>query len=220
MSDRWWTATAVTRATPELHQVMRYAQANYARHTDWFLRHRDAGIKILVFLLSADFAITSLYFAGKVAGVLAMVGLAVVGLLSVALTWLAVISCRQSYGAALEHALLVSKTAWAMGWCSPIAVERQSPEDSAVPAASDKSIYVPRYIEDATKASTTGEFVSRHTKKRFTTYFAAKWTLIAIGTISFALAVFASASIRLHMNVGDHTSNHAVQQTAEGGGSP
>ena len=63
MSNSWFEPDATGKVNVDLKEVIRYAQAHYGRHTDWYLRHRDGGIKCLVVLLTAELAI-----AGTAAG--------------------------------------------------------------------------------------------------------------------------------------------------------
>jgi hypothetical protein len=214
-----WTTSEDSQIQIDLGQVIRYAQEHYARHTDWYLRHRDTGIKTLVILLTADFTIAGLYFADKVSGLLATCGLGVVGFLSIVLTWLAVMSCRQAYRSSVEHALLVSKAAWALGWCSPITVDQKCVKYQAAPMSADESLYVPRYIKDAKPDLSTEEFVQQCIRRRGTTYFATKWTLFLIGGVAFVIAIGITVAIYKRPNVIDVASNQAVHRIADKPGS-
>ncbi len=171
-----WAQPSTADMSNEVREMLSYARQNYACHTDWYLRHRDAGIKLLGVALIANFTIGSLYFDHKLNPYLAVTALAVLAVLSIALASLAVRSCRQAYSAALEHALLVSKTGWAMGLAQSINISEAISQSGACPAREDKSLYVPRYIKDAVDATDTETFVRNQISKRGTTYFATKWT--------------------------------------------
>jgi len=189
MSNSWFEPDATGKVNVDLKEVIRYAQAHYGRHTDWYLRHRDGGIKCLVVLLTAELAIAGVCIDGKLDKGLATMALIFASVLSVALTCLSVLSCSQAYRAALEHALLVSKAAWAMGWCTVVQVPTGISDTSKCPAPNDETLYVSRYIEDARNASDTKDFTTKHMRKWKNTYFAAKWTLILLGAAGCLVAV-------------------------------
>lgn len=184
-----WARPSEADDTDSLSHMLSYARQNYASHTDWYLRHRDTGIKILGIVLGANLTIAGLYFDRKLHFWLTVSALAILGILSLMLTRLAVRSCRQSYQAAMENALLVSKTAWAMGFGQSVPVESKFLKTGKCPVRADYSLYVPRYLKEAQEAESTDEFVSHQIRKRGTTYHAAKWTLWTIGGMALSLSV-------------------------------
>ena len=183
-----WAYPADSPVKEELHHMLSYARQNYASHTDWYLRHRDTGLKMLGVVLVANFTVGSLYFDHKLNGFLSLSALAIISLLSLVLTNLSVKACKQAYRASLENALLVTKTAWAMGFAQPIAVNKTISEATPCPAKGDKYLYVPRYIEDGMKAENSEIFISHHISKKGTTFFSTKWTLWAIGIVAHLIA--------------------------------
>jgi hypothetical protein len=46
-----------------LAEMLRFGSDNYERQTNWFLHHRDTGFRNLAAVLTAEFTVTSLYFA-------------------------------------------------------------------------------------------------------------------------------------------------------------
>jgi hypothetical protein len=184
MIEGKWTYLSDKPSELELHHMLAYARQNYASHTDWYLRHRDTGLKMLGVVLVANFTIGSLYYDHKLNAYLSLIALIILSILSLLLSNLSVKSCKQAYVAALENALLVTKTAWAMGFAHPIAIDDNYKRNTPCPAKEDEYLYVPRYIKDAIKAENTDAFVNLHSSKKGTTFFSTKWTLWAIGIVA------------------------------------
>ena len=146
--------------------------------------------------LVANVTIGGLYFDNKLPSALTVLTLGVLAVLSVALMFLATRSCKQAYSASLEHALLATKAAWAMGFAQAVDVPESVSLVNGCPAREDKSLYVPLYLKDAREATTSEAFVHTHTKKKGgTTYFAAKWTLWILGFTACIMSLALIAAI-------------------------
>jgi len=106
---------------------------------------------------------------------------------------LALLNCRKAFSAALEHALLVTKIAWAFGWTSQIVVGPDVSDDC--PASMDKSIYLERYLRDARGVGerrgsmTTELFVECNLADRGTTYRTTRLTLSILGVSAFVVGL-------------------------------
>jgi len=171
---------------PDLDSFLNFASDNFKRHTDWHLRHREAGIRMLTLLLTAEFAIVGFYYTTnfKIAFI-ALIGLAILSFLSIILTYLALMSCSQSYKASLENALLITKILWLKGLTKPIKIKFKQIDISQCPVREDETLYVPRYLHDAQKHLTTDEFVEYNMSKIGTTYFATKTSILLLGILGF-----------------------------------
>lgn len=195
-----WIRSEIAKDATPLSDILSHARENYTSHTDWYLRHRDSGFRLLGLVFVANFSIGAMLLDHKLNPWLAAATLCLLCYLALAVTILSVRSCRQAYSAALEHALLMSKIAWAAGWAQPIYVIPEILQQPLCPAAKDQSLFVPRYLEDAAAATDTKTFVAEVLAKAGTTYFTAKWTLVVIGLASgilgyslFITAVFMGA---------------------------
>ncbi len=186
--DNKWVYPSDKQGDLELHHMLTYARQNYASHTDWYLRHRDTGLKMLGVVLVANFTIGSLFFDHKLNAYLSLSALAILSFLSLILSNLSVKSCKQAYIAALENALLVTKTAWAMGFAQPIPIDKNISPNIPCPVREDEYLYVPRYIKDGINAKNTEAFVGLHSSKKGTTFFSTKWTLWAIGIVAHLIS--------------------------------
>ncbi len=174
------------KPTRDLGLLLDYARSHYVSHTDWFLRHKESGINTLGVVLTAEFAILGFYFAGNLHRIVALAGLFLLASLTLPLTKLALLSCKKAFQAALEHALLITKIVWAMGWAEKVAVDQYQSGDC--PAQKDESLYVERYLQDARGKDEdrgkidTEKFIRNNLRKTDSTYYATRITLILMGT--------------------------------------
>ena len=168
-----------------LADMLTYAREHFAHHTDWSLRHRDAGVAALGALLTAEFAVAAFAFSQPTFHApLAIATLATIAALAVPLTLLAMQSWTQSYKAALEHSALVAKVAWAMGLVHVPSGEIIHPEHGQRPLPDDLTpLFVPRYAEDAlrTDIRDTHSFVQWNLTKPGTAFQATRRTLVIMG---------------------------------------
>ena len=172
--------------SPHLQALLEYATSHYARHTDWFLRHRDIGISTLATILTAESAVGGLYLSDTIEPEVALSVISMLTLLSIPLALLPISACARSFRAALEHAALVAKIMWALGLVEHVPVN-DALAHGKVPLEHDSSLYIPRYHADATESRTTREYVETHLRRRGTTYQNAKWTLRIMGMLSVLL---------------------------------
>jgi hypothetical protein len=177
MEQPSWLRISKTENT-HLSDMLSFGSANYGRHTEWFLRHRDTGLRNLAAVLAAEFTITSIYFANKGAPKVFVVPiLLLLVLLAIILAEAACSSCHNAFRASLENALLVTKVAWAMGLANAVSVPEIPNENEHPPVPKDLTLYVPRYLSTAQKHATTEKFVDAHLRARNNTYFWAKVTI-------------------------------------------
>lgn len=186
-----WITDGPLGSQNHLPCILEYAASHYGRHTEWFQRHRDTGIKSQVLILTAEFAVLGLHFSGTRAFPAAIICLSLVmmAVFSIVLALASSRSCRHSFRASLEHALLVTKCAWAMGCADPVAVENMP--RSRAPVPEDEMLYVKRYHEDACHQGvpTTEDFVRIRLDAPGTTYKMAVLTIIVfcIGAVSTSI---------------------------------
>ena len=110
-----WVCPAETN-NPYLSDLLSFAAGNYRAQTDFFLRHRDIGIRNLALVVTGEFAVIGFHFAnGKVPVFLTSLVLLFLAVSGYALAESAWRSCKRSFVACLECAVLVTKTIWAMG---------------------------------------------------------------------------------------------------------
>jgi hypothetical protein len=179
-----------------LPDMLAFASANYGRHTDWFLRHCDTGLRNLAAVLTAEFGIASLYFANKGAPKVFVVPiLLLLVLLAIILAEAACSSCHNAFRASLENVLLVTKVAWAMGLANAVSVQEIPNEKDLPPVRNDPMLYVTRYWETAKDHTKTEEFVDAHLKARNNTYFWAKVTIRIFCAGAVLVGLFAAIAI-------------------------
>jgi hypothetical protein len=183
----------------KLPHLLSFAAGNYGRHTEWFLRHVDVGIRNLGAVLTAEFAVISLHFANvRVPWLVTSPMLILLALIAILLATSALNSCRRSFAALLENALLVTKTVWAMGLAGGVPFPSGDSDPAWRPVPEDPCLYVPRYLKDATGHSTTEAFVEHHLRNKKNTYSWGKLTIcvfcaaaVGIGLVGACLIPFA-----------------------------
>jgi len=183
------------RKTPDLLPLLGYARDHYRGHIDWFLRHKEAGIRTLGSILTAQVGVVGLFFAGRFNRWVTLGALALTTLLAFPLTRLAVLSCTKAFRAALEHALLLTKILWAMGLTDAVSVQRTLL--GSCPAAEDRTLFPPRYLADARCFETTDRFVEHNLRKRDTTLHATRQTLFIMGGAAVVMGLGAIAAVLL-----------------------
>lgn len=194
MSD--WYCLKCDTSSPYLCDLFQYARTHYIHHTDWYIKHRDAGFKTLAAALTAEFAIVGFAFSAyDIPRMLAIVALLAISLISIPLTHLARLSCTQSYKASMEHAAFITKIVWAMGLCSAVPISVKECDEKACPLSNDPTFYVPRYIDDAYKYTTTKDFVEWNLSKKGSTLFATKTTLALMGGTAALFGIASSVAV-------------------------
>ena len=167
-----------------------YATTNYGNHTEWFLRHKESGFRTLGAVLSAELAIAGFYFShAHIARGVAVGALLLLGVLSIPLTRLAIRSCSKAFQASLEHAFMITKVVCAMGLGEGTRLALDHPQSSALIGPGDATLYVPRYLEHASQAQTTADFVERGFARGGTTYSSTLWTLRIVGSVAAAVGI-------------------------------
>jgi hypothetical protein len=187
-----WAASG-PQDNPYLPNLLSLASTNYAKQTDWFLHHRESGIRNLGAILFAESTLMSFYKSSSGLPMPVFVAvLVMLGSAAPAFTWLAVRSCRRSFGAAMENALMMAKVAWAMG-AARIVIARQCGD--RFPAASDESLYVPRWLDDCHASPTTQAFREDHLKSLNNTYGMTKIVLIMLGVGATGIGLLCAAFV-------------------------
>ena len=188
---------------PDLDSFLSFAGNNFGKHFDWHLKHREAGVRMLTFLLTAEFAIVGFYYSTGFRIEVAYFGLAILSFLSIVLTFLSIISCHQSYKASLENALLTTKILWLKGLTKTMTVKSKDLDWSQCPVRDDETLYVPRYLKDAKNRLTTDDFTAHNMKKWSNAYFATKSSLFILGVLGLLAGIGAIVMINLSKAVGN-----------------
>ena len=95
-------------------------ESAFKNHTDWFLGHKERGIRRLGVLIASQITVTGFYFRDQelypewlvVAVLLSM------ALIAITLALSTLHSCTRSYLAAMEQGMLKNKVVWALGLSS------------------------------------------------------------------------------------------------------
>jgi hypothetical protein len=176
-----------------LPEMLKWGSDSYLRQTNWFLHHRDTGLRNLAAVLTGEFAVISLHAAnaGVPDGPTVFI-LLFLGVLAVLLGFSASKSCGRSFRASLESVMLVTKTMWTMGLMDKVSLAENEFQGPPVPR--DSTFYVPRFCCDARQPGidTTGAFVDTHLNTWGTTYWWAKLTIWMFG-VGAVVAGFAGA---------------------------
>jgi hypothetical protein len=181
-----------------LPDFLTFASNSYARQTDWFLRHYDTGVRNLAAVLTAESALVGLFATQKVLPPMVIAGLLIfLACVGVVLTVLAIISCKQSYRAALESIFLTAKIAWAMGFIDKVKID-VSLVSGPSPGWKDETLYPPRWSQDVLRYSTSHKFVEAKLRNRNNTLFMAKLTLIVFGLGTCGLGLVGAGWILAH----------------------
>jgi 4-amino-4-deoxy-L-arabinose transferase-like glycosyltransferase len=185
-----WCSLAES-SSAQLPDLLKFATANYGRHTDWFLKHRDIGMRNLAVVLTAEFAVASIHYTSeKIPEEITAALLAFLALTALLLALSAWRSCRNSYAASLETAVLVTKIVWAMGLTSKVEIAATQVDKSHCPVPKDPYLYVPRYLDDAEQHLSTEDFVRHHLSGHRNTFFWAKVTIaiFCLGALVMGIA--------------------------------
>lgn len=169
----FWACNADNRPTSTSHLVRDYkpecessapsdsiiANTGHLRPCFGTLQHRESGIRDVGAILFGESTLMSFYKSSSGLPMLVFVALLVMlGRAAPAFTWLAIRSCRRSFGAAIENAVMMAKVAWAMG-AAQVVISDQCGAD--FPAGKDASPYAPRWLSDCHKSQTTDAFQGR-----------------------------------------------------------
>jgi hypothetical protein len=199
MCEKCSLASSGKTSNNELNNLLTYARENYGKHTEWFLRHKDMGLKSLAVVLTGEITITSFCLSDKFPDIITIVTLLILSFLSVIITFYGIINCKASYKASLENAILCTKTIWAMGLAKPIEIDAQNVDFTNCPVREDNTPYIPRFLDDAAKQPTTDKFIEYHLSRRGTTYFTAKWTIICFGVVGLCTGL--GSALMIYTNI-------------------
>ena len=184
-----------------LPDLLTFSSENYGRQTNWFLRHRDTGIRNLAVIIASETAITSLYFTTdkQIPPAFIIMLLLLLAFLAPLLALSALCSCKRAFRAAMENALLTAKIVWALGLTSNVEVKKSNVDLQKCPARDDLYLYVPRYVEDSLAHPTTKTYSNANLSNRKNTYFWGRFTIvlfclgaILVGVIAACTAVYCS----------------------------
>lgn len=174
-----------------LDQALSYSSQYYMAHVDWFLRHRDAGIRMLSVILTVEATLTGLVVANRIEPIVQEIASGALVFLAVGLGWYFTVSCKRSYRAALQHAAMTNKVLWAMGLTSPISTTYSFP-----PLPQDECLFVPDIASSFGNKKTTNEYVEFHIARKGNTYHAARLIIALIAAACFAIGVGTSIALR------------------------
>jgi hypothetical protein len=188
-SEMW--ARAGKDDSPYLPALLQYATTQFGRHNDWFLGHRDFGIKVLTLIITVQSATVGAVLSAKVNIETIEPVISVLAVAAVLIGEFSIYSCRRSCIAALEHAALINKTVWAMNLFHLSLNEKMSITD--IPFTNDDSFFVPRYISsikgDDGKYFATSNLYVREALKKFKTFRIARYIIRSISLISVSIVV-------------------------------
>lgn len=178
---RW--AAEENRHLPEL---LSYASTNYGRHLDLFMKHAEAGTRNLALILATESALIVGAYTNEIPRILSAALLGILAIMAIIFGHCAIAACGKSYLAAMESVHLVTKTVWAMGLTSNVAVQRRADGQYSTP--DDLSLYPSRWYLDACAHSTGKEFAEARMADRENTCFLMRLTLImlVIGAVAIA----------------------------------
>ena len=180
----------------DLYRFMDIASASYARHTDWFIRHRDTSVRQLAVLIAAQLLIIKLTSDPNNNSWAPAIILIFLSFLSYILALTGSSSCQRSFIASLESVLFFNKCIWAIIPTGYINVLEDNAQEESVPARSDTTLQVPRFVQGASKFSTTEEYINYHIgkdlslrKRSRNTYFWSCVTIWALGVMGIIIGV-------------------------------
>ena len=181
-----------------LEALLAYSSAHHARHIDWFLRHKENGVRLLLAILTVESAIGGLTLSGKIDLYLSIVIILMLVVVTIPMSSSFKLSCRRNYQASLEHTALTAKIIWAMGLGQQVSVDTTSVK-AHEPFASDKSMYVPRYYEDAYKFADTEAYVQHHLSNKANTLHAAEriLTILCLMATCFGFGIAIAIAVQL-----------------------
>ena len=171
-----------------LPELLTLASTSYGRQTDWFLRHYDAGVRNLAAVLTAESALIGLAAHKELPAMFTVGLLLLLACIAVVLSALAIISCRQSYKAALESVFLTAEVVWSMGLMRDVQVDVNGVSGSG-PGWQDPTLYPHRWYHDMLQYATSEAFVKTKLRNRNNTLFMAKLTIIVFGVGTCCLGV-------------------------------
>jgi hypothetical protein len=182
-----------------LSDLLSLASANFGRHTDWFFRHRETGLRNLAAILAAESALVGVALTQKgIPAAFIVVLLMALACAAPAVAWLAVSSCRRNFVAALENLFMIAKVAWAMGIMANVAVNEKVVGAAPCPGRGDKTLYAPRWARDTLAHTTCEGFVAANLDNPRNTVFMAKLTIIIFGVGACALGLLGAGIVLLH----------------------
>src|ERR1035441_7514610 len=125
-----WPTWAEPASSPNsnLPNLLTIASMSFERHTNWYLRHCETGIRNLAAIIAAEAAIVGIYFThlaqkGVPVGIVSALLLGVLALaVAPFLCSLAIRSSTRAFLASMESTRLMTKCIWAMGLTAKVAV--------------------------------------------------------------------------------------------------
>ena len=195
-SETQWARSAKQPAE-HLETMLSLALTNYGKQTNWFLHHRDTGIKHLGVMLAAQVSVISLALPNNtVPAWVAITTLLFLGIIGPCLARSAILSAKSSYRASIEYAVLTTKSLWALGLTGIVDVQEAGSDRNKLPAAKDKTFYIGRHIENhSSRDCTTEDIVDDLLFNRDNTFYRAKYVLIIFAVAVVALAIVGTITI-------------------------
>ncbi len=192
-------ASVGTVENKHLTDLMSVASANFGRHVDGFLRHRETGIKNLAAILAAESAVVGFALTNeKIRGVFIVTLLVILALAAVALTRLAVSQCRRAFLGELESLFLMAKVAWAMGVMFNVDVDQKVARGVRSPGSADKTLYAPRWAKDCLAYATCEAYVDANFRNPENTFSTTRLTIVVVGVSASALGLIGAVLVGLH----------------------
>lgn len=193
-----WARESI-ESSDHLDKMLVFASSNYAKQTDWFLHHRDTGIRHLGLVLAAQTSIAGacLYTPPLISKWLGIATILFLGFTGPFLAISAIKSAKRSYKAAIEYAVLATKSLWALGLMGIINVEQKCFESSITPAMKDPYFYVKRHVTNhcLPKGESTDQIVEGVLKDTGNTFYWTWQILVLFGGGVFSLGFVGAYAI-------------------------
>ncbi len=170
-----------------LLELFDLALRSVGMHYDWFIRHRASALKQLAVLLSAELIIVKLFYdSTQVPIQLIILTLLFLAIFSPIFALSGAGAVKKSYTSTLYYITFAVKIAWTIG-LDKIDIDSHNVNLSKIPVKNDATFYIPKFLKDSFKFSSTEDFTNYHLKKTIrrnqTTYF---WGWLSIWFLGFA----------------------------------
>jgi len=187
--------------TIDLHTFLEVATSAYYNHTNWFLNHRDTALRQLAVLLTAELLIGKFLIDSNIPMWLTATIYLFLALLSLLLAAAGARSCQRSFLASLENIAYRNKLVWAINSSGIVSIQK-SYNGERIPVRNDKTIHVPRYLEELASFATTQDFTSYQLglnkpiySRPKNTYFWATVTILSMGVMGFLVGLICAIGI-------------------------
>jgi hypothetical protein len=144
-----------------VEKILDFASANYNRHTEWFLKHRDRALTELGALIAAELSVAKFMGSPPVSdstGVLIVIYTVLV-LLAVIFGLAGFVGCRQAYRAGMESIAVANKAICLLGFTSTVAIASNTSTSRLKPVLPEDTVFVPERWAELGQAGSMGDFL-------------------------------------------------------------